>query len=229
MRAIFQRAHGLGLIEERPEAAVDATGLETRHASFYYVDRKGYRPFRRKKWPKLTVVCHSATHLFAGVVASRGPSNDSPQFPEAVKQAAANVAFDRLLADAAYDAEHNHRLCRDELGIRSTVIPLNARRGSRPPSTKYRAQMQQHFPKDVYGNRWQVESAISRNKRLLGPALRARTDPSQDRECILRVLTHNLMILRLSLTSFSTEHTSIGSFPPTRTIFFSCRARRSLG
>ena len=195
MRAIFQRAHGLALIQQRPEAAVDATGLETRHASFYYVDRKGCRPFRCKKWPKLTVVCHTATHLFAGVVASRGPSNDSPQFPEAVKQAAANMAFDRLLADAAYDAEHNHRLCRDELGIRSTVIPLNARRGSRAPSTKYRAQMQRRFHRRLYGNRWQVESAISRNKRLLGPCLRARNDDSQGRESILRVLTHNLMIL----------------------------------
>jgi len=206
MRAIFERAYSLGLIQERAEAAVDATGLETQHASSYYVQRKGYKRFRRKRWPKLTVVCHTATHLFAGVVVSRGPSNDSPQFPEAVGQAARNVQFNRLLADAAYDGEHNHRLCREQLGIRSTVIPLNARRRSGPPATEYRAQMHHHFPKDVYGNRWQVESAISRNKRLLGSALRARTDPSQDRECILRVLTHNLMILRLSLTSFSTEH-----------------------
>ncbi len=195
MGAIFKRAHGLGLIDERPEAAVDATGLETQHASSYYVQRKGYKRFRRKRWPKLTVVCHTATHLFAGLVVSRGPSNDSPQFPEAVRQAAANMAFDRLLADAAYDAEHNHRLCREELGIRSTVIALNARRGSKAPSTKYRAQMQRRFHRRLYGNRWQVESAISRNKRLLGPCLRARNDDSQDRESVLRVLTHNLMIL----------------------------------
>lgn len=190
MRTIFERAHSHELIDQRPEAAVDATGLESQHASSYYVQRKGY-----KRWPKLTVVCHTATHLFAGAVVSRGPSNDSPQFPEAVGQAAGSVQFDRLLADAAYDGEHNHRLCREQLGIRSTMIPLNARRGSRPPATEYRAQMHHHFSKDVYGHRWQVESAISRNKRLLGSSLRGRTDPSQDRECILRVLTHNLMIL----------------------------------
>ena len=117
---------------------MDATGLETHHASGYYERRRG-PPLRRRPFAKVTVVCETASYLWAGVAVSRGPSNDSPQFPEAVKQAAANIAFDRLLADAAYDAEHNHRLCRDELGIRSTVIPLNPRRGSRGPSTKYRA------------------------------------------------------------------------------------------
>lgn len=183
------------MIDERPEGAVDATGLEARHASSYYVDRSGYRPFRRRKWPKLTVVCHTATHLLAGAVATRGPSNDSGQFPAALRQAAAHVAFDRLLADAAYDAEHNHALCRRELGIRSTVIPINERRANAPPSGRYRAQMARRFHRRIYGQRWQVESAISRNKRLLGPALRARSDPSQARESLLRVLTHNLMIL----------------------------------
>ncbi len=195
MRACFERARGLALIDERPEGAVDATGLEARHASSYYVDRNGYRPFRRRKWPKLTVVCHTATHLLAGVVVRRGPSNDSPQFAQAVQQAAAHVAFDRLLADAAYDAEHNHRLCGEELGIRSTVIPLDERRAKGPPTGRYRAQMARRFLRRVYGQRWQVESAIRRNKRLLGSALRARTDQTQAHECLVRVLTHNLMIL----------------------------------
>ena len=194
MQAIFDRAHRRGLIDERPEAAIDATGLETHQASVYYLGRSG-RLRRRKDWPKLTVVCHNATHLLAGAVATRGPSNDSPQFPEAVRQACRHVAFDRLLADAGYDAEHNHALCRRELGIRSTVIPINERRANAPPSGHYRPQMARRFHRRIYGQRWQVESAISQNKRILGPAVRARNDQSQARECLLRVLTHNLMIL----------------------------------
>ena len=205
--AVFRRARALGLVQERPEGAIDATGLESRHASSYYVDRKGYKRFRRRRWPKLTVVCHTQTHLIAGVVVSRGPSHDSPQFPAATRQAAAQLSFDRLLGDAAYDSEDNHRLCRDELGIRSTVIPLNARRTrGQWPKTKYRRQMKRRFHRRVYAHRWQVESAISRNKRLLGSARRARSQEAQARECLLRVLAHNLMILRLSQRGFSTEH-----------------------
>jgi hypothetical protein len=55
--------------------------------------------------------------------------------------------------------------------------------------------MRRRFHKRKYGQRWQVESAISRHKRLLGAALRSRSFPAQERECYLRVLTHNLMIL----------------------------------
>jgi hypothetical protein len=44
-----------------------------------------------------------------------GPSQDSPQFTPAMKQAAELIDFDRVLADAGYDAEHNHVLCRETL------------------------------------------------------------------------------------------------------------------
>ena len=71
------------------------------------------------------MACHIDSYLFPGVCITWGPSNDSPQLPESVRQAAENIAFDRLMAHAAYDGEDNHRLCREELGIRSTVIPLN--------------------------------------------------------------------------------------------------------
>ena len=134
--------------------------------------------------------------MFAGCIVTRGPSNDSPQFAPAVIQASQFVQFDQLLADAAYDGEHNHQLCREELGICKTVIPLNKRRGRKWPKTKYRRQMKKHFDKELYNQRWQIESAFSRNKRLLGSALKARTEQSRERECFLRILTHNLMILR---------------------------------
>jgi len=199
MRACFDRAGERGLIAQRPEGAVDATGLEARHASSYYVDRKGYRPFQRRKWPKLTVVCHTASHLLAGVVVTQGPSNDSPQFPEALRQAVANVPFDRLLADAAYDAEHNHRLCREELGIRSTVIPLNDRAAIGPPATRYRAQMARRFPRRIYDReRHQSQQTALRlrsagvhrpdpSARMSGP----RLDPQSDDPQIVAIQVFN--------------------------------------
>ena len=47
----------------------------------------------------------------------------------------------------------------------------------------------------VFGQRWQAESAFSRHKRRLGSALYGKSDDSRERECRLRVLTHNLMLL----------------------------------
>jgi transposase len=111
---------------------------------------------------------------------------------------------DTLLGDSGYDAEHNHAYARLRLKVRSSVIALNRRKwGRRWPKTRYRRQMVRRFRKKpkgsrhrrVYGQRWQAESAFSRHKRLLGSALRGKSDASRERECYLRVLTHNLMLL----------------------------------
>jgi hypothetical protein len=196
-RQVFQRARSHGLLPARPTAIIDATGLEARHVSRYYVDRKGYRRFRRRRWPKVTVVGDAHTHLVGGATIGWGPSQDSPQLPPPVRQAAKQTRWERLLGDTAYEAEHHHQLCREELGIRSTVIPLNPRGSRKWPKTRYRRQRKRRFFKRVYGQRWQVESLISRHKRVLGATLRARKWSAQKQECLVRILTHNVMILRL--------------------------------
>src|SRR5262245_38091950 len=48
------RAQGRGLIGEKPEAAVDATGLESRHTSRYFFVRAGTTQ-GAQAWVKLTV------------------------------------------------------------------------------------------------------------------------------------------------------------------------------
>src|SRR5271168_3507115 len=50
------RAEDRGLIAERPEAAIDATGLESQHTSSYFFKRAGKKHSARL-WTKLTVVC----------------------------------------------------------------------------------------------------------------------------------------------------------------------------
>ena len=195
LKVIFRRARQRKLIGRRPKIAVDATGLESRYVSRYYVWRRGYKRFGRRQWPKLSVACDIHTHLLPGAFVSWGPSQDSPQFAPVLRQAAAKARWDQVLGDAAYDAEHNHVLCRETLGIRSTVIPARRRNSLKWPKAKYRRQMKRRFFRKIYGQRWQVESAFSRHKRLLGAFLRSRNEASQFNECLLRVLTHNLMIL----------------------------------
>jgi hypothetical protein len=182
---------------------VDGTGLESRHTSRYFFKRAG-RQHTAQLGTKLTFACDTATHFLAGATITTGPSNDSPQFRPVMAQASLAVTWDRVLADAAFDAEEHHRYAREDLGARATVIPINRRgRGRKRPQTKYRRQMLKRFRKKprgarhrrVYGQRWQAESAISRHKRRLGSALGGRSDASRERECRLRVLTHNIMLL----------------------------------
>lgn len=192
-----------GLIGKKPTAAVDGTGLESRHTSRYFFKRAG-RKHSSRLWTKLTVAVDTKSHFLAGASVATGPSNDSPQLRPVMLLASLALTWDRVLADAAFDSEAHHRYCRENLGVRATVIPLNRRgQGRKWPKTKYRRQMVQRFRKKprgsrhkrVYSQRWQAESAFSRHKRRLGSALGARSDASRTRECYLRVLTHNLMLL----------------------------------
>jgi hypothetical protein len=106
------RAQECGLIGPKPEAAVDATGLESRHTSQYFFQRAGKKHSARL-WTKLTVVCDTGSHFFTAATVTVGPSNDSPQFRPAMQQASLAVDWDRVLADAAFDSEENHRLARE--------------------------------------------------------------------------------------------------------------------
>jgi Transposase DDE domain len=113
LAAIADDAFAQGLADEPPEVAVDATGFESRHCSRYFVQRRGERGHLWQRWPKLTLACHTQSHLIVGALATIGPSQDSPQFAPVVRQAAHHLCYiDRLLADAGDDGEHNHALAR---------------------------------------------------------------------------------------------------------------------
>jgi transposase len=56
--------------------------------------------------------------------------------------------------------------------------------------------MRTDFKKEIYGQRWQVETVFSMIKRNFGSALRARNIESQNREMLLLALTHNIAIIQ---------------------------------
>jgi transposase len=177
-----------------------------------FLQRKGRRTEKYRKWTKLTAVCENQSHLIASAIISVGPSTDCPYLKPAVSQAVKNIAVDTLLADAGYDAEHNHQFCREKFGIRSTVIQVNDR-GLKYGRTSgnIRRRMKQRFPAASYRKRWHIESVFSRFKRRLGSVLTARKNESRICKCLLRVLTYNLMVVLFTLKRalflmFSTEH-----------------------
>src|SRR5262249_56730641 len=67
-----------GLIGEKPTAAVDGTGLESRHTSRYYFKRAG-REHSSRLWTKLTVAVDTGSHFLAGAQVRARPANHSPQ------------------------------------------------------------------------------------------------------------------------------------------------------
>jgi hypothetical protein len=189
-------------------AAIDSTGYDARPVSGYFVRRCGRRGTQRR-WPKLTAVTDTATHLFLSASVTRGPRQDAPQLVPAVRAAVKNTPIDTLLADAGYDAESNHATCRQRLGVRSTVIALNWRGSRKWPKAKYRRQMVKRFRKKtraararrVYARRVQAESVFSRVKRRLGSSVAAVRWPYQKTEILLKAFDHNVLLLAARIST----------------------------
>jgi len=188
--------------------AADSTGFDAHHASRYFifrtsVNKKGKEPKKRhtyKHYGKLMTVIDTATHAILAAVASVGPSPDIDQLDEVMGHLPAFVAMQHLVADAGFDSAHNHRLLREEHGMRSTIPPEYGRPPKDPstlPRDKYRRLMKTRFNKKAYSHRPQAETVYSMMKRNLGSFLRAKTHPGRMRDMMLKVLTHNLAILLL--------------------------------
>ena len=174
---------------------MDSTGLETGHISTYFGQRSG-REYRR--YPKLSQVVDTRSHLTLALVVDRGPKPDDIEFHSVVKQAIGRHRFTALAADVGYDGEHHHQFL-DELGVLGIIPPRRGRPPNDPnhrPGGFFRGFWHDHWAmaRPHYGQRWQVETRISMEKRLLDSCLSARRRAAQDREVHLRVLTLNLML-----------------------------------
>jgi len=66
-----------------------------------------------------------------------------------------------MRADAAWDSEAHHVLCRESLGIERTIIPAQTRGSRKRLTSRYRAEMKTHFARGAFGRRWPVGSAIA--------------------------------------------------------------------
>ena len=151
--------------------------------------------------PKLSLACDSASHLILSATASTGAGGDQPYFDDllyhAWRRCDGSVRF--VVADAGYDSEANHRIAQRDMGVLAIIPPRAGRPTDKPPGEPLRRAMHERFARKLdqalYGQRWQSETVNSMIKRNLGSALRSRTTAHRRHELLLRVLTHNIMLL----------------------------------
>ena len=190
--AMLHRLGGAALRQKSEPVAIDATGLETSTASAHFVSRSKKE---RKKWVKLSVAVLTTSLLPLGAVLDWGPNNDKCQVWPLLQQSLSGqpIPPPKLYADAGYDAEWVHGVCREEFGIATTVIkPARcAADGSR--RGEYRSQMSENYLKEQgYGQRWKVESYMSALKRTTGSTLLARKPANLLKEAAFKVLAYAL-------------------------------------
>ena len=154
-----------------------------------------------RRLPKLSLAVDAASHLILAAIASTGAGGDQPFLDgllfHAWRRTGGRVRC--VVADAGYDSEDNHRIARQDMGVRSIIPPKAGRPTDKLPTEPMRRNMYRRFKRRAdartYGQRWQSETTNSMIKRNLGSAMRARTAVRRRHELLLRVLTHNIMLL----------------------------------
>jgi hypothetical protein len=172
--------------------AIDSTGLEPTGASAYYVSRTGRKCSKFLK-VSLSVVCGSILPL--GLVLDWGPNNDKQQAFNLLEKsfdAAGEHLPAQLLADAGYDADWLHSVCREVWGVKSWIKPV-VQRADGTVGGYFRPKMTAKALKtNGYGRRWHIESFFSGLKRFCGSTIAARLDICQRNEAIFQVLAYAL-------------------------------------
>lgn len=172
--------------------AMDATGMETSTASAHFVSRSGRE---RRRWVKLSTAVVCGCLFPIGLVADWGPTNDKCQAQELLTKSF-DVPLDclpqRLYADAGYDADWIHELCRGEWGVESLIKPARCRADGSLGGEHRPAMTPENLKKRGYGKRWHIETFFSGLKRMMGSTLAARSDANLLKEAAIRVLAYAL-------------------------------------
>jgi hypothetical protein len=202
--------------------AIDSTTYESRHVSRHY-ERRCHQTRKRmrakdakrggkrtrsdtvKGLPKLGIAVATACHLILSAWTGTGAGADHPHFEPVLYDAWRRVPHRSFTAvlDAGYDGEQYHGIARRDMGIRSIIPPEIGRppKGGGPPGGRWRRHMNRLLRtkrsrrRCKYNRRYQVETVNSMKKRNLGSALAGKTAASRERDMLLKVLTHDLMVV----------------------------------
>jgi hypothetical protein len=168
--------------------AIDATGMEATIASAHFVSHSGRE---RRRWVKLSsaVVCGSLFPI--GLVADWGPTNDKCQAQKLLTKSfdmAPDCLPQRLYADAGYDADWIHELCRGERGIESMIQPARCGADGSLGGEHRPAMTEQNLKRRSYGKRGHIETFSTGLKRMMGSNLTARSEANLLKDATIRVL-----------------------------------------
>lgn len=117
----------LGRRTRVPTALIDSTGMACTVASTYFVKRRvrqdqPWKTLAYHRYAKLAVVADASNHFILAFHTRRGPKPDVAEFRPLLEDTLSRVRVGRIVADAGYDSEANHKFAREEHQVR-TIIP----------------------------------------------------------------------------------------------------------
>jgi hypothetical protein len=204
---LSRRADGLPVPRPRPGTGplhllVDSTGLRLGGPGEWLVEKHGTRT--RRAWRKLHLGVDADTGRIEAVELTASDADDGSRVGPLLDQVGGAVAS--FTGDGAYDREDVYGAVAERHPEAAVVVP--PRRGAVPSEAAETAPTQRDRHLQLiaehgrmgwqkasgYNRRALAESAVSRYKRVIGDALRSRTDPGRATEVAIGVHVLNRML-----------------------------------
>jgi IS5 family transposase len=193
--------------KQKSTVAVDATGLAPGSISTFFIRRREQHGGARmpwRYWLKWLLAVDTRLRIILAQKAHRGPVNDCARLRPLLDEVVQNISIGKVVADAEFDSERNHRHIREQIGAES-IIP--AKRGKATWKLHgIRAQMRAAFPVEAYRHRVHAETVFSAIKRKLSARAPGRSVATQRKQALLLGLAFNFYRLwpPLNLTILKT-------------------------
>ncbi|WP_312895237.1 IS5 family transposase [Microvirga sp.] len=181
---------------------VDSTGLQLCGPGEWLIEKHGTR--RRRSWRKLHIGVDAGTGQILASELTTSDGDDGSQVEPLLAQITASLAS--LIGDGAYDQAgvygsvgKHHPDAKVIVPPRSTAVPSDMAGSTPTQRDRHLQSIAEHGcmgwqKRSGYTRRALVEADISRLKRVIGDALRSRTDGRHETEGAIAISALNCML-----------------------------------
>ena len=181
---------------------VDSTGLKLGGAGEWLIEKHG--TFRRRSWRKLHIGVEAVSGEIVAVLVTRKDIDDAAMAGALLDQIADPIAT--FTADGGYDQDQVSQAVTERHPDATVIVPPRAGAVASASAETAPTQRDRHLrmiadrgqmawqKASGYNRRAKVEASIGRYKRVIGDALRSRTDQTEATEVALAAAALNRML-----------------------------------
>ena len=179
--------------------AVDSTGFSCGYASQYFIHTisvrrsEGDRMIDRAvtRHVKQQAVIDVDSQMILALLFRYGPNNDFQDAVPVLAKAASTFEITTVLGDKGYDSEEIRRFIIKDMKASTQIPTRKPQKRAQKIHGMYRRTQASTFDERVYHQRSLVETMHSSSKRVMGEAVRARSQEGQWKELVVRGIAYN--------------------------------------
>jgi len=166
-------------------SAIDSSGFETSHMSYYYANRWNKQDKRKhRKYLKVSIAIDTDSQYILAQRIRLGPRNDNIDFETVLKE----IKCKFVVADKGYDSRENRLFVLNKLRA-YPHIPYRICSGT---TYTHNGQVKIICDDRIYHQRSKVETVFSVIKRKYGSSVSSKSFESQKREILIRLIAYNV-------------------------------------